>query len=39
MRPDGRVLEGFGLGGALVTRQRLDALNAGRPEEARPRDR
>jgi 3-oxoacyl-(acyl-carrier-protein) synthase len=32
IRPDGRVLEGFGLGGALVTRQRLAALNAGRPE-------
>jgi 3-oxoacyl-(acyl-carrier-protein) synthase len=35
MRPDGRVLEGFGIGGALVTRQRLDALNAGRPEHER----
>jgi len=33
---EGRVLEGFGLGGALVTRQRLAALNEGRsPEEQR----
>lgn len=29
LRPDGRVLEGFG-NGALMTRQKLDALNAGR---------
>lgn len=35
LRPDGRVLEGFGLSGALVTRQRLDALNAGRSESER----
>jgi 3-oxoacyl-[acyl-carrier-protein] synthase II len=35
LRPDGRVLEGFGIGGALVTRQRLDALNQGRPEAER----
>lgn len=35
MRPDGRVLEGFGIGGALVTRQRLASLNEGRPIEQR----
>jgi len=35
LRPDGRVLEGFGSGGALVSRASLDAFNQGRASEHR----
>lgn len=35
LKPDGRVLEGFGVSGALVNRQRLDALNQGRTPDQR----
>jgi 3-oxoacyl-[acyl-carrier-protein] synthase II len=31
LRPDGRVLEGFGSGGALVSQEKVRALNATRP--------
>ncbi|HEY8946610.1 MAG TPA: hypothetical protein VIM73_20300, partial [Polyangiaceae bacterium] len=35
LRMDGRILEGFGISGALVNRQRLDAANAERAPEHR----
>jgi 3-oxoacyl-(acyl-carrier-protein) synthase len=35
LRPDGRVLEGFGAGGALVNRASLEAFNQGRASEQR----
>jgi 3-oxoacyl-(acyl-carrier-protein) synthase len=35
LRPDGRVLEGFGSSGALVSRASLEAFNQGRPSEQR----
>ncbi|MFZ5890913.1 MAG: hypothetical protein ACOY0T_07675 [Myxococcota bacterium] len=33
LKPDGRVLEGFGTGGALLSRDRLEAFNRERPSE------
>lgn len=37
LRPDGRVLEGFGSSGALVTRAKLAAINEGKPLDQRRR--
>lgn len=35
LKPDGRVLEGFGTGGALISSERLDAFNRDRSSDQR----